>query len=819
MDMDVVDPRTRKRLVTLIVAGLVVSLAAGGALYFFTDVFAPPTVAFELPPSLDQLATKYPEIASVLRDPALGSAYKEFLVAYQKGGLRAAEKLASERGLIDQHRRVQVTLVLDSPASAPAVMAEAKQLGIIVEGTYDEFVEIAIPLPLIEQFARSKNPGEVFHRLREVNHVIKIRAPITPQIDTSGLFSEGVGATGADAWHKAGFTGKGVKIGVLDLGFDGYKDLLGKTLPARVTAKSFVPDVEPDQVGEPHGTKCAEVVHAMAPDAELFLVHYNGKNLRPPLDWLLSQGAQIISHSVGTMGEPMDGTGSWARFVDTIAAKNILWVNSMGNDAEAHYRAKVEPTADQWLTFPNNSPALKVTFSAQEKTTNFVLRWDDWSGNATQDLDLMLYDEKGTLVARSEDAQNGSKGDRPVEYFQLKTLPVRTYLIKVLAKRLTRPVIFDLNAYHGKFASATPAYSLGAPADARGAFSVGAIYWKDNSLESYSSRGPTTDGRVKPDLVAPARVTSFKGSFSGTSAATPHAAGAAALVWSRFPQMSANDVKAYLITNAIDIAPQGPDTETGFGRLLLPAPSVPAVAAPTALPTRISTATVAPTTLPSATVQPSPTAIQPTMLPIPTIFAPTATSIATTVAVLPSPPAPTVAPTPQAAPRPPEARSDTMAATIVLLGLLMCAGVSAVVSGAAMLVVVANKARRAVSAVSPPSPPHPMGADPPAPRAPVTPRHRSLALVGAAGQRIVMPLGVSVVGRAPDSAVHLDQPEISRQHARIFWDGERITVSDFASTNGTFINGWRLEPNATKPLVPGDEISFGGTVQWQVTIG
>jgi pSer/pThr/pTyr-binding forkhead associated (FHA) protein len=75
------------------------------------------------------------------------------------------------------------------------------------------------------------------------------------------------------------------------------------------------------------------------------------------------------------------------------------------------------------------------------------------------------------------------------------------------------------------------------------------------------------------------------------------------------------------------------------------------------------------------------------------------------------------------------------------------------------------------------------------------------------------------VGRAPDSAVHLDQPEISRQHARIFWDGERITVSDLASTNGTFINGWRLEPNATKPLVPGDEISFGGTVQWQVTIG
>jgi hypothetical protein len=76
--VDIQNPRTRRWLIILVAASLVVSLAAGGALLFFTDAFAPatPTIVFELPPSLDQLAIKYPEIASVLQDPALGSAYK-----------------------------------------------------------------------------------------------------------------------------------------------------------------------------------------------------------------------------------------------------------------------------------------------------------------------------------------------------------------------------------------------------------------------------------------------------------------------------------------------------------------------------------------------------------------------------------------------------------------------------------------------------------------------------------------------------------------------------------------------------------------------
>lgn len=75
-------------------------------------------------------------------------------------------------------------------------------------------------------------------------------------------------------------------------------------------------------------------------------------------------------------------------------------------------------------------------------------------------------------------------------------------------------------------------------------YTVGAISASTGGLASFSSRGPVTiDGsqRIKPDITAPgvgvrsALLTGSYGSFSGTSMATPHVAGAVALLWSAFP--------------------------------------------------------------------------------------------------------------------------------------------------------------------------------------------------------------------------------------------------------------------------------------------
>lgn len=70
-----------------------------------------------------------------------------------------------------------------------------------------------------------------------------------------------------------------------------------------------------------------------------------------------------------------------------------------------------------------------------------------------------------------------------------------------------------------------------------------------------------------------------------------------------------------------------------------------------------------------------------------------------------------------------------------------------------------------------------------------------------------LPLTVGKLAGSVDMVIS-DQ-SISRRHVKFTRDGSHIYMSDLNSTNGTFKNGFRLEPNTSEILEPGDEIRLG----------
>lgn len=119
------------------------------------------------------------------------------------------------------------------------------------------------------------------------------------------------------------------------------------------------------------------------------------------------------------------------------------------------------------------------------------------------------------------------------------------------------------------------------PAAARGIIAMGSLIdpfgtsRRGFSLSSFSSRGPTTDGRVKPDLAAPgdgilAAQTGTTDQYtvkSGTSMAAPFGAGTAALVIAANPALTPDEVRGILFATAEDFGAPGADDDFGHGRL------------------------------------------------------------------------------------------------------------------------------------------------------------------------------------------------------------------------------------------------------------
>jgi pSer/pThr/pTyr-binding forkhead associated (FHA) protein len=78
-----------------------------------------------------------------------------------------------------------------------------------------------------------------------------------------------------------------------------------------------------------------------------------------------------------------------------------------------------------------------------------------------------------------------------------------------------------------------------------------------------------------------------------------------------------------------------------------------------------------------------------------------------------------------------------------------------------------------------------------------------------AGEEIPLDAPKLVIGRGPGVDVAFDDDEMSAQHLAIEWSGGRFRVCDLGSTNGTQVNGARVQ---ARDLATGDRVECGGHV-------
>ena len=588
---------------------------------------------------------------------------------YETEGLEAAMSAVpiagSEPGTVDVI--IYQELFFEGSGSTAEIAAALQSMEIEHLDRGDNYLFASVPIEQLETVAR-------------LEHIqfIMAKFPLEPlqggnptaQVNTAEQIH------GAEAWHDA-FKGQGVKIGVIDAGFATYDSLQQKGIvPVPADAACFVYRRKPNSLGvcrgkdAIHGTAVVESLMKVAPAATVYLAQVSaGEDLGPAVDWLIDREVDIINMSLEF---PWDSSmknyrpGSILSQVGRAVSNNITWVNAAGNQNNFSWfgnlsqgSRRVEELLSglglnrpwhRWYTSGYRFDHEFGTFDWRlaGNTCNIVelkkrehlkvwLRWDDTWGSSDLDLDIQVYSTSGVPVpgTRRQVRQNGEPRDYPMEQFRsvLKLFP-GSYCIQVHnysdAHGQPQPPLLtwlQLSSTHElKYSTGS---SLAHPAGSAnpGLIAVGAANYDSNdTIAWYSSRGPTIDGRIKPDLVGVDGVPTYsyeihgkddcekpddsddsdepddspKGHFCGTSQAAPHVAGLAALVKERFSEFSPKQVADYLKVNAL-ARPGSPNNIWGHGLAHLPTPGK---------------AVVATTPTPVTTLPPRPTPNQGTLVPI-----------------------------------------------------------------------------------------------------------------------------------------------------------------------------------------------------------
>lgn len=439
--------------------------------------------------------------------------------------------------------------------------------------------------------------------LAGLKEVMFIRRAVRALTNAGSVDSQG------DVTHLAGaartgfgVSGAGVKVGVLS-------DSVDYLASSQALGDLGTVTVLPGQSGVPgsgEGTAMLEIVHDLAPDAQLyFATAFSGEAgfAQNILD-LYSNGCNIIIDDVGYFDESPFQDGIVAQAVNTVTAGGALYFSSAANSGNLDAGTSGTWEGDFVDGGAASSPIPEAgrlhsfgafTYNTVTASGSAVdLFWSDPLGASTNDYDLFLLNSTGTtVVGSSMSRQNGTQD--PYEYVGSPSTGQRIVIVKYSGDAR----FLHLDTQRGRLNIATSGATLGHSA-ATDAFSVAATpapaafpnpFTSANSVEPFSSDGPrhvfyqadgtpitpgnflSTGGAVrqKPDITAADGVVTTLPSgsglnpFYGTSAAAPHAGAIAALLWSYNPGLTPGQMRVLLANSAVDIGAAGVDRDSGCG--------------------------------------------------------------------------------------------------------------------------------------------------------------------------------------------------------------------------------------------------------------
>ena len=383
------------------------------------------------------------------------------------------------------------TVTVDIRADvAPEVLARIDALDGSVINSVPQYgaVRARLPLAAVESLAeldavQSIRPAdEAVTRGQSIAIRAAARtAPADPVVVRKVNTSEGDVAHRADqARRRYGVDGTGIGIGVLSDGVDTLADRQASgDLPTTVTVLpgQARPSEADDTVTFDEGTAMLEIVHDLAPGADLyFATAFNGQaQFAANIEALCAAGADVIVDDIGYLREAPFQDDIVAQGINAAVAAGCIYFSAAGNNGNLN-----AGTSGVWegdfnegtpFTIDGNVVGTSHRFNSRGANVNRItvydfalmcLKWSDPLGASANDYDLYLVDPDENTIhtsVSSTDTQNGSQD--PVECIPVVEFRATGEVVDLTRYRLLvvkaagRGRYLHLNTHGGRLTFAT----------------------------------------------------------------------------------------------------------------------------------------------------------------------------------------------------------------------------------------------------------------------------------------------------------------------------------------------------------------------------